>query len=89
MQGGQARLRATDSALRRLARESQAVALAVRDAGPPDADGRREVVIPLETGSEAVPPLLRLGDEVEVLAPPELRAALAEAVRRLAAVYAP
>jgi predicted DNA-binding transcriptional regulator YafY len=89
MQGGQARLRATDSALRRLARESQAVALAVRDAGPPDADGRREVVIPIETGAEAVPPLLRLGHEVEVLEPPELRAALADAVRRLAAVYAP
>ena len=88
MQAGRARLKATDSALRRLARESEAIALAVRDAGPPDAEGRREVTIPIETGSEAIPPLLRLGHEVEVLDPPELRAAMAEAARKLAAVYA-
>lgn len=89
MQAGSARLRATDGALRRLARESQAIALAVRDAGPPGADGRREVTIPIETGREAVATLLRMGDEVEVLEPPELREAMAEAARKLAAVYLP
>jgi len=88
MQAGSARLRATEGALRRLARESQAVALAVRGAAPTDADGRLEVTIPIETGAEAVATLLRLGDEVEVLDPPELRAAMAEAARKLAAVYA-
>jgi len=89
MQAGEARLMATDGALRRLGRESQAIALAVRDAGPADADGRREVTIPIETGSEAVQTLLRLGHEVEVLDPPDLRAAMAEAAQKLAAVYAP
>lgn len=88
MQAGTARLRATDGALRALARESRAVAEAVREAGPPDADGRREVVIPIEAGGPAVQTLLRLGDGVEVLDPPELRAAMADAVRRLAALYA-
>jgi predicted DNA-binding transcriptional regulator YafY len=88
MQAGEARLRATDSALRQLSRDSRAIALAVHEAPPPGPDGRREVVIPIETGSEAVPTLMRLGDGVEVLEPPELRAAMAEAVRKLAAVYA-
>lgn len=87
MQTGHARLLATDSALRRLARESAAIALAVRDAGAPDHRGRRDITIPIETGSEAVATLLRLGDQVEVLEPPELRLAMAEAVRRLARVY--
>ena len=41
MQAGSARLRATDSALRRLSRESTAVALAIREAGPPDAEVHR------------------------------------------------
>lgn len=88
MQAGRARLRATDGALRALARDSQAVAVAVRDAGPPDEGGRREVEIPIEDGGPAVQALLRLGDAVEVLEPPALRAALADAARRLAALYA-
>lgn len=87
MQAGHARLRATDSALRRLSRESAAVALAIREAGPPDASGLREVTVPIEGGREAVATLLRLGHEVEVLDPPDLRAALAEAAQKLAAVY--
>lgn len=87
MQAGEARLRATDGALRRLSRDSRAIALAVREAPPPGPDGRREVVVPMETGSAAVQTLMRLGDGVEVLGPPELRAAVAEAARKLAAVY--
>lgn len=87
MQAGSARLMATDSALRGLARESQAIALAVREAAPPGPDGRREVNIPIEGGREAVATLLRLGDQVEVLDPPDLRDAMIEAVRKLAGVY--
>jgi len=87
MQEGHARLRATDSALRQLARDSRAIALAVREAGPADADGRREVFIPIETGDQAAAALLRLGDAVEVLEPPELRAAMADAARRLQRLY--
>ncbi len=88
MQAGTARLRATDSALRHLARDSRAIAEAVREAPPAGEDGRREVVVPFEDGSAAVQTLMRLGDGVEVLDPPELRAAMTEAARRLAAVYA-
>lgn len=89
MQAGWARVRGTEGALRGLGRESQAISLAVRDAGPPDADGRREVEIPIENGREAVATLLRLGDQVEVLEPPELREAMVEAVRKLVGVYQP
>ncbi|MDT0442611.1 helix-turn-helix transcriptional regulator [Streptomyces johnsoniae] len=56
-------------------------------AGPPDADGRAEVVLPVESLPVAVGDLLRLGTEAEVLGPPALRAAVAEAVGELARRY--
>jgi predicted DNA-binding transcriptional regulator YafY len=65
-----------------------AVLRAARErAGPPDADGWTEVVIPIESLQHAQVELLKLGPEVEVLAPPELRAQLSEAVRELARIY--
>jgi predicted DNA-binding transcriptional regulator YafY len=53
----------------------------------PDSD-RLEIVIPAESLDHAAAETLRLGTDVEVMAPPELRERLAATVRRLAARYA-
>ncbi|WP_274555712.1 helix-turn-helix transcriptional regulator [Streptomyces spiramyceticus] len=60
---------------------------AVREAGPPDADGWFKTVLRIEALPVAVGDLLRLGLEVEVLGPPELRAELARTVTGLAERY--
>ncbi|MFI9270824.1 helix-turn-helix transcriptional regulator [Kitasatospora sp. NPDC052896] len=60
---------------------------ALATAGPPDEEGWVEVDLPVESTAVAVGDLLRLGTEAEVLAPPELRAALAHTVTTLAARY--
>ncbi|MFD9724580.1 helix-turn-helix transcriptional regulator [Streptomyces sp. NPDC059072] len=58
-------------------------------AGPQalDAEGWLHVRLPVETHAVAVGDLLRLGPEAEVLGPPELRHAVAEAVAVLAGRY--
>ncbi|MFE9559906.1 helix-turn-helix transcriptional regulator [Streptomyces sp. NPDC006487] len=60
---------------------------ALATAGPPDAEGWAEVELAVESGSVAVGDLLRLGTDAEVLGPPELRRALADAVAELAGRY--
>ncbi|MFF1413185.1 helix-turn-helix transcriptional regulator [Streptomyces sp. NPDC058289] len=60
---------------------------ALATAGPPDAEGWVGVELAVESGSVAVGDLLRLGAEAEVLGPPELRGALADAVAELAGRY--
>ncbi|HZW16912.1 MAG TPA: WYL domain-containing protein [Brevundimonas sp.] len=84
---GEARLRVTAAGLKRLGRlgaeQARIAAGAVADA-----NGRAEVVVPIESVEHACVDFLRLGAEAEVLAPPELRAAMAETARRTAALYA-
>jgi predicted DNA-binding transcriptional regulator YafY len=53
----------------------------------PDADGWVCADVPIESVRHGVHALLQLGGDVEVLGPPELRAAMAEAVAGLAAIY--
>jgi predicted DNA-binding transcriptional regulator YafY len=60
---------------------------AARTAGPPDADGWVQARIPVEAADHAVGDLLRLGAEIEVLEPPELRQAMGDVVARLGAAY--
>ncbi|MET9252555.1 WYL domain-containing protein [Streptomyces sp. NPDC003717] len=60
---------------------------ALDSAGPPGADGRVEVVVPVESVEHAVGVLLRLGAEAEVMAPVGLRARMAEVVAALAETY--
>ncbi|MFE3654069.1 WYL domain-containing protein, partial [Streptomyces sp. NPDC059152] len=60
---------------------------ALEDAGEPDADGWTVVEMPVEGPAVAVGDLLRLGAEAEVLGPPALRRAVAEAVAVLAGRY--
>ncbi|MGN9779640.1 WYL domain-containing protein [Micromonospora sp. H33] len=65
------------------------VAAAEESAGPPDDTGWVTAVVPIESLTHAHGDLLRLGADVEVLSPPELRASLAATAADLAALYAP
>jgi predicted DNA-binding transcriptional regulator YafY len=62
--------------------------MALASATEPDADGWIGVVVPTESLDYAHDDLLRLGPDVEVLAPVELRDRLAATARALAARYA-
>ncbi|MFF7856776.1 WYL domain-containing protein [Streptomyces sp. NPDC007904] len=62
---------------------------ALADAGPPDGAGWVEVELSVESEAVATGDLLRLGVEAEVLGPPGLRRAVAEAVAVLADRYGP
>ena len=73
--------------LREVASELVAAA-AETSAGPPDADGWVTAVVPIESLTHAHGDLLRLGAQVEVLAPTELREMLAATAVELAALYA-
>jgi predicted DNA-binding transcriptional regulator YafY len=67
---------------------SQAVISAAgRTASAPDRDGWITAVVPIESLIHAHQDFLRLGADVEVLAPAELRERLAETARSLAAIY--
>jgi predicted DNA-binding transcriptional regulator YafY len=57
-------------------------------AAPPDANGWLTATIPIESFEHALGDLLKLGAEVEVAAPPELRSRMAQTVRALASRYA-
>ncbi|EHR59720.1 putative transcriptional regulator [Saccharomonospora cyanea NA-134] len=63
-------------------------ARALRDAGTrPAPDGWSTVELPVEAGAPALGQLLRFGAELEVLAPPELRHRVSEAVTRMGELY--
>lgn len=83
---GEARLRVTAAGLKRLARLGTEQARIAAGAEP-GVDGWAEVVVPIESVEHAATDFLRLGAEAEVLAPSELRAAMAAAARRTAALY--
>jgi len=56
-------------------------------AGPPDEDGWVRTVIPIESIRHAHHELLRLGPEVEVLGPEELRTRMSETAEALGRMY--
>jgi predicted DNA-binding transcriptional regulator YafY len=62
---------------------------ALANAGPPDADGWTRVTVPVESIKHAPVEFLRFGGEAEVLSPPEMRQAVADAAAALAALYHP
>ncbi|MBW8487159.1 helix-turn-helix transcriptional regulator, partial [Actinomadura parmotrematis] len=86
---GEARVRLSPRGLRALrhAVVPYAARRAAEAAGGPDGDGWVTTVLPVESAEVAADELLRLGPEVEVLEPPELRALLAGAAERTAALY--
>ncbi|MDI1465648.1 YafY family protein [Catellatospora sp. KI3] len=84
-------LRVSPAGLRDLpgATDPAAGAEALVHVGPPDGTGWCEVTLAVESVKVAAHQLLALGPEVEVLAPPELRAALAALGAAVAARNAP
>ncbi|HEX5597834.1 MAG TPA: WYL domain-containing protein [Micromonosporaceae bacterium] len=76
-------------ALRWAAESPLAYTEALAAAGEPDGQGWVTTRLPVESIEVAYDVLLRLGPEVEVLDPPELRARFAEAANRLAGIYEP
>ncbi|MFG2001933.1 helix-turn-helix transcriptional regulator [Spirillospora sp. NPDC048911] len=82
-------VRLSPQGLRRLryAVEPYAARRAAEEAGEPDEDGRVTTRLPVESTDVAYSELLRLGPEVEVLEPAELRDRMRETATRLAAVY--
>lgn len=60
---------------------------ALDNARPCEREAWIETEVPIESIEHATRELLRLGDQGEVLAPPALRTALAEALRRAAGLY--
>jgi predicted DNA-binding transcriptional regulator YafY len=67
---------------------AHAVAMADATAGPPDAAGWVRCDIPIEPIEYGIADLLRLGEEVEVLGPPELREAMRMVLQRITRFYA-
>ncbi|WP_328496796.1 WYL domain-containing protein [Streptomyces sp. NBC_00414] len=60
---------------------------ALSEAGPPDAEGRVTLTLPVESYDVAYSQFLSLGPEAEVLEPAELRKRFSEAAARIAAYY--
>jgi predicted DNA-binding transcriptional regulator YafY len=58
-------------------------------AGPPDSDGWVTAIVPIESLENAQSEFLRLGADVEILGPAELRARILAVVRGLTAIYGP
>lgn len=85
------RLRLSQHAMKALrsVTDPEAAALAIESAGPPDAEGWREVSLEVESLPVATTQLLSLGVGVEVVAPEALRTALAELGLAIAARNAP
>ncbi|MEV6322199.1 WYL domain-containing protein [Nocardia sp. NPDC051787] len=73
--------------LLRLMNDPAAVAEALASAGPPDAEGWVEVVVPSESYEVLATGILPLGEFVEVLEPPQLRAHLAATAAAMHARY--
>lgn len=67
---------------------SAAVTGAVQVSGTAGADGWITARVPIESARQALADFLRLGGDLEILAPAELRAQAADAARALAALYA-
>ncbi|HHY51143.1 MAG TPA: WYL domain-containing protein, partial [Alphaproteobacteria bacterium] len=85
---GTARVRATKAGIGRLQTISDTVKRAIEAARPKiGPDGWAEFTIPIEEVGWATREMTRAGCEVEVLEPPELRAAVADVARRMAALY--
>ena len=86
---GTATVRASPKGRSALSGLSAAVADAVELAeGKPDREGWVTLTIPIESVAHAVGELLKVGSEVEVLAPSALRQSLARTLREMVARYA-
>jgi predicted DNA-binding transcriptional regulator YafY len=60
---------------------------AVETAGITDADGCVRARVPIESPGHALADFLRLGADIEILEPAELREQAARTIRAMAAIY--
>jgi predicted DNA-binding transcriptional regulator YafY len=67
---------------------TQIVDAAKKSSGKPDRRGWMRCTVPIETGETGLRELLRLGDEVEVVGPAELRAQMASMLASMSRHYA-
>ncbi|MEV0702059.1 YafY family protein [Saccharopolyspora sp. NPDC050389] len=88
---GEATVRLSPHALDRLSHlvEPAVAQAARRTAEAPDADGWTRVTVPIESVDQALPELLKLGAEAEILAPAELRERLTTTLDALNRIYGP
>ena len=82
-----AKVRTSEHGLRILQGISSSYSRAHMDISAPDANGWHMVTLPSGTKEQAVYEFLRLGREIEVLEPSELRTAMAEVTRDMARLY--
>lgn len=86
---GTARVRASEKGRQRLKNISATVKAAVEQARlEPDAEGWAILTIPIEEVGWASREMIRIGAEIEVIEPPDLRARMAEETRKMAGFYA-
>jgi len=81
-------LRLSPTGLRLICNVSPVAERAVRAATDFDAAGWATVAIPIESVDHAASDFMKLGTDAEVLAPPELRARMAEIAKNLTEIYA-
>jgi predicted DNA-binding transcriptional regulator YafY len=87
-QGGEGRVRLSPRGMRLTPMLGEVVMRVIeRTAGPPDTDGWVTATLPIETIDYMTSQLLRLGTDVEVLEPAELRANMAAVTAELASRY--
>ncbi|MER6914805.1 YafY family protein [Streptomyces sp. NPDC000594] len=86
---GEATLRLSPSAFHRLPQvwESAMVDAAQQTATPPDTDGWIQVAVPIESIEQALPEILKLGADAEVLSPAGLREHMTRTLDALTRVY--
>ena len=85
---GHAVIRLSGDGIRRMRHLlSAAVVTAVETAGITDADGCVRARVPIESPDHALADFLRLGADIEILEPAELREQAARTIRTMAAVY--
>ncbi|TDB74825.1 YafY family protein [Micromonospora sp. KC721] len=86
---GQATLRLSPNALKRLPHimEPAITQAASRTATEPDPDGWTRVTIPIESIDQAIPELLKLGADAEILAPQELRERITQTLDTMILIY--
>jgi predicted DNA-binding transcriptional regulator YafY len=86
---GTARVRVSELGIKRLKEISQTVKDAIDAAViAPDQSGWAEIDVPIEEIGWATREMRKVGSELEVLAPPELRERVATEARKMAALYA-
>ena len=85
---GHAVIRLSDNGVRRMRHLLSAAAVtAVETAGVADADGWVCARVPIESADQALADFLRLGADIEILEPAELREQAARTIQAMAAIY--